>query len=170
MNPLVAVVVFTVIKNVGNLVPLVLVDWIGRKPLMVLSHAAMALVTATYGAGLYVVANEPGGSSLAWWPVVLLWAYALSYSAGAGTLAYTLLGEMFAANVKTKAAPLCVMFLAGASFVLDGTYTFMAHAFGVYSNYFMYSAFNFIWAVASAFIMVETKGKTFLEIEQMLAA
>lgn len=162
--------VFTMIKNCGNFLPLFLVDLLGRKPLMVLSHFAMGVATALYGVGLYVVANVEGGSSLSWWPVLLLWAFILSYSMGAGTLAYTLLGEMFAANVKTKAAPLCVVFLAGASFILDGIYTFMTNAFGVYSNYFLYSVFNFIWVVASIFIMVETKGKTFLEIEEMLAA
>ncbi|XP_003247762.1 facilitated trehalose transporter Tret1-like [Acyrthosiphon pisum] len=170
MNPLVAVMVFTLTKSVGNFVPLVLVDWMGRKPLMVVSHAAMALVTAAYGVGLYVVANGPEDKPFAWWPVVSLWAYALSYSLGAGTLTYTLLGEMFAANVKTRAAPLCVMMLAGGSFVLDGTYTTIAQAFGVHSNYFMYSAFNLIWAVTAGFVMVETKGKTFLEIEEMLAS
>lgn len=170
MNPLVAVMVFTAVKSVGNLVPLVLVDWMGRKPLMVVSHATMALVTAAYGAGLYVVAYGPVDKPLAWWPVVSLWAYASAYALGAGTLAYTLLGEMFAANVKTRAAPLCVMFLAGTSFLLDCTYTTITQALGVYANYFMYSAFNLVWAVAAAFVMVETKGKTFLEINQTLAS
>lgn len=70
MNSLVAVMVFTAVKSVGNLVPLVLVDWMGRKPLMVASHGAMALVTAAYGAGLYVVAHGPVDKPLAWWPVV----------------------------------------------------------------------------------------------------
>ncbi|KAL4097493.1 hypothetical protein QTP88_022266 [Uroleucon formosanum] len=47
MNSLVAVMVFTAVKSVGNLVPLVLVDWMGRKPLMVASHGAMALYGST---------------------------------------------------------------------------------------------------------------------------
>ncbi|XP_026819469.1 facilitated trehalose transporter Tret1-like [Rhopalosiphum maidis] len=168
MNPLLAVVLFTVSKNIGTLLHMVLVDWMGRKPLMLCSHGAMAVLTAAYGVSLYAVANGPEDHPLAWWPVLTLWLYGLAYSVGAGSLTYTLIGEMFAANVKTKAAPLCVMCLAGASFLLDGTYTTMSRTFGVCSNYYMYSAFNLVWALIAGFVMIETKGKTFLEIEEIL--
>ncbi|CAH1738039.1 unnamed protein product [Aphis gossypii] len=169
MNPLTAVVLFTVSKYIGTLSHMALVDWMGRKPLMLVSHATMAVLTAVYGLSLYALANGPEDRPLAWCPVVVLWLYGLAYSVGAGSLTYTLIGEMFAANVKTKAAPLCVMCLAGSSFLLDGTYTRISKVFGVYTNYYMYAVFNLVWAVVAGFVMIETKGKTFLEIEQILA-
>ncbi|CAH1738038.1 facilitated trehalose transporter Tret1-like [Aphis gossypii] len=169
MKPLVAVVLFTVSKNIGTLSNMALVDWMGRKPLMLISHAAMSALTALYGLSLYALANGPEDHPLAWCPVILLWLFGFAYSVGAGSLTYTLIGEMFAANVKTKAAPLCVMCLAGSSFLLDGIYTKISRAFGVYTNYYMYAVFNLVWAVVAGFVMIETKGKTFLEIEQILA-
>jgi len=76
--------------------------------------------------GLYVVACKDGPedkNTLTWWPVMLLCAYVCesngSLDEHTGTLTYTILGEMFAANVKTKVARLFIMFVAGASFGHD---------------------------------------------------
>jgi len=158
--------VFTAVKSAGNLVPLVLVDWMGRKPLIVVSHAPMASVTAAYGAGLHVVANGPVDK--------LYWRGGRCCRCGR-TPRPTLCLHADRRNVRGQRQDQdgpAVRHVPGRRVVPPRRYlhTTIAQAFGVYANYFMYSAFNLVWAVAAAFVMVETKGKTFLEIEQMLAS
>lgn len=164
-----AVVMFSVIKNIGNLICMAIIDWVGRKPLMILSHVLMGICTAAYAASLYAIEEIQEFGPYAWIPVIILWTYSISFALGAGSLCSTLMGEMFAANVKTKATPLCVVFLALSSFFIDSIYTIVTDSIGVYSNYIMYSAFNMIWVFIALVIMIETKGKTFLEIQQLLS-
>lgn len=71
------------------------------------------------------------------------------------------LGEMI--NIKaTCLFAACVLFLAGASFLLKGTYTINAQVLLFQLLYVLLAR-----ATKVAFVVVETKGKTFLETEML---
>ncbi|VVC30146.1 Major facilitator superfamily domain,Major facilitator, sugar transporter-like [Cinara cedri] len=160
MRPEIAFIWMSVIENFGNLITALLVERLGRKPLMILSYSAMAIVQ------MVVMILPIPAPRIPWAPIVLMWLHGLSFGLGAASLSSTLLGEMFTMNIKTKAVPLCVLILH-ISFM--NIMNVQAEGWPVTNFQFaLCIIINIAWIIYTKYNMVETKGKTFLEIQKLL--
>lgn len=146
-------------------VALILIDKLGRKPLMKVSCFLTALTLTALSVYYYVKdVLLYDVSEISWLPVVLLLIYIFGYNIGLGVVPFILGSEMF--PTKYKAAGVIATQIAYAVSMLSVTETmaWLNDAFGFYLVFFILAINTYIAFVFSVFCLIETKGKTFKEI------
>lgn len=148
---------------------ILLVDRIGRKPLLLIGSAGMA---ATLFALVYAFANgtlDADGqlqlsSSLGTLALIAANLYVIFFNLSWGPIMWVMLGEMFPNQIRGSALAICGFFQWFANFLISFTFPIMAVGLGLAVSYSFYA----ICAVISFFLVkrfiVETKGK---ELEAM---
>lgn len=148
---------------------ILLVDRIGRKPLLLIGSAGMA---ATLFALVYAFANgtlDADGqlqlsSSLGTLALIAANLYVIFFNLSWGPIMWVMLGEMFPNQIRGSALAVCGFFQWFANFLISFTFPIMAVGLGLAVSYSFYA----ICAVISFFLVqrfiVETKGK---ELEAM---
>lgn len=83
----------------------ILVDRVGRKPLLLLSALGVGLMNGALGTYFFFdVTNKSIVASLHWLPLASLMVYIVCYAIGLSTVPYVIIGEMFPTNVKLYAS------------------------------------------------------------------
>ena len=162
------ITVATSIVNVlVTLVAIALVDRVGRKPLLVVGSAGMAITLAVMawcfsqatGSGADLVLPEP------WGPVALVAAnlYVVFFGLSWGPMVWVLLGEMFPNRIRAIALAVAAAAQWLANFAITATFPKLAEI-GLTFAYGLYAAFAALslWFVIAA--VRETRG---IELEDM---
>jgi len=163
------IIAFAVVLVVVNFIGLSLVDRVGRKPLLIASEAGLGLVTFVFGV-YYFAAEHFAGAAAAyrWLPYACHTTFAATFSIGVGFIPVVFLGEMFPVNVRSRCSAFASVTLALFSFMSNKTFLIVSHRYGYYTMFWTFSAVNFACAYFSSRYAVETTGKTFLEIQEIL--
>lgn len=83
----------------------ILVDRVGRKPLLLLSALGVGLMNGTIATYFYFDhVNKEAVAHLYWLPLAALLVYIVCYAIGLSTVPYVIIGEMFPTNVKLYAS------------------------------------------------------------------
>ncbi|XP_015369604.1 PREDICTED: facilitated trehalose transporter Tret1-2 homolog [Diuraphis noxia] len=163
------IIAFAIVLVVVNFVGLALVDRVGRKPLLIGSEVGLGVVTFVFGV-YYFAAEHFAGAAAAyrWLPYACHTTFAATFSIGIGFIPVVFLGEMFPVNVRSRCSAIASVTLAFFSFVSNKTFLVVSHWYGYYTMFWTFSAVNFACAYFSHRYAVETTGKTFLEIQEIL--
>lgn len=96
IQPHTATIILGVEQVVFVLVSMFVVDIVGRKTLLVSCNILMGV--SLVGLGVYFYLKEKGDGSertIAWLPVVTIYAYMAAYSAGVGSVPWVLASEIY---------------------------------------------------------------------------
>ncbi|HEX6613030.1 MAG TPA: sugar porter family MFS transporter [Rhodanobacteraceae bacterium] len=162
------ITVATSIVNVlVTLVAIALIDRIGRKPLLVIGSAGMA-VTLALMAWCFSQATGQGASlslPAPWGPVALVAAnaYVIFFGVSWGPVVWVLLGEMFPNRIRALALALAAAVQWLANFAITATFPLLAEA-GLAFAYGLYAAFAFMSLLLVVYCVRETRG---MELEEM---
>lgn len=85
-----------------------------------------------------------------------------------GIMPHTLLGEMFPANVKGKAAAGATICFAVTTFLLNKMYPIIKKIYGVEFMFILFSISTALAVIFTKIFVIETKGKSFREIQEIL--
>lgn len=163
------IVVFGIILTASNYIATPLVDKWGRKPLLVFSGACCGLTTGISAIFYYFhQKTEVDMSSWVWVPYVCICFFGLGHSVGVGVIPHTLLSELFPQNIKRYAASIASIVFALASFVINKLYATIATNIGHYAIFTFFSFNGLLCILFSYFVVFETKGKSFVEIQRHL--
>jgi SP family sugar:H+ symporter-like MFS transporter len=161
----------TVITSVTNvvvtLVAISLIDKIGRKPLLLIGSAGMAVTLATMAISFTHATGSGSSVSLPhpWGTIALIAAnlYVVFFGVSWGPVVWVLLGEMFTNQIRAAALAVAAAAQWLANFLVSTTFPALANL-GLTFAYGLYTAF----AVLSFFFVIrfvhETKGQ---ELEAM---
>ncbi|CAG9862029.1 unnamed protein product [Phyllotreta striolata] len=146
----------------------VLVDRWGRKLLLLVSAVGMAASEAILGTYCYLKDSHYEVGSASFLPVLCLMAYIFTYNMGYGPLPWVIMGEVFPPKVKSVASSITagVCWLAG--FLTARYFEPVALAIGMGQSFWIFSAFCVCAVPFGMFFVVETKGKSFVEIQKAL--
>jgi len=157
----------SVVNVLVTLVAIALVDRIGRKPLLVIGSAGMAV---TLGAMAWCFSQATGsGATLslpAPWNMVALVAanaYVVFFGLSWGPMVWVLLGEMFPNRIRAIALAVAAAAQWLANFAITSTFPSLAEM-GLAFAYGLYAAFALISLVFVLKAVRETKG---IELEDM---
>jgi sugar porter (SP) family MFS transporter len=162
------ITVATSIVNVlVTLVAIALVDKVGRKPLLLVGSAGMAVtlgmmaVAFSHAVGTGAALTLPGN----WGPVALVAAnlYVVFFGLSWGPMVWVLLGEMFPNRIRAIALAVAASAQWIANFVITATFPSLAEM-GLTFAYGLYAAFAVISFVFVQRAVRETKG---MELEAM---
>jgi len=150
-------------------VTIMFVDKIGRKPLLLIGSAGMAIalfamVIAFHNGTLDAAGNLQLSVHNGWIAVIAANLYVIFFNASWGPIMWVMLGEMFPNQIRGSALAVCGFAQWFANYLIAQSFPVMAAKFGLAPTYTFYA----VSAVISFFLVKnfihETKGK---ELEQM---
>ncbi len=144
-----------------TIVALKFVDQYGRRPLMMISAAGMAVCQLSLGAA-FLLSPPP-----AWLVLTSMLLCAASFAVGLGPCVWVLLSEMFPNRVRGRAMSIATVSLWTACFALTMTFLSLAKAITPTGAFWLYSSmcvltFWIVWKHTP-----ETKGRSLEEIEKL---
>jgi sugar porter (SP) family MFS transporter len=146
---------------VFTLVAMAWVDRVGRRKLLLIGSAGMAVCYLVLGAGYHA-----GRHGLYILLVVL--ASTGFFDSSLGPVVWVVIAEIFPNRIRGAAMAIAVSTLWIASFVVIYTFPLLNHALGTAQAFWIYSLVCVIGFIFIKLRLPETKGKTLEEIERLL--
>lgn len=151
---------------------LLVIDRIGRKPLLLIGSAGMAATLAAMtwafsGAGTDAAGNLQLGDSAGWIALVAANLYVIFFNFSWGPVMWVMLGEMFPNQMRGSALAVAGLAQWTANYLVVQTFPALASAdgLGLAGTYALYTASAVVsWFLVKSFIR-ETKGKELEEME-----
>ncbi|HWB91281.1 MAG TPA: sugar porter family MFS transporter [Puia sp.] len=149
------------VNFVFTLVAMWQVDRLGRKPLMLIGSAGLAIVYIALALCLQ------GHAAAGIVSICVLAAIAL-YATSLAPVTWVLISEIFPTGVRGKATSVAIVSLWAAYFVLAFTFPIMAAKLGAFGPFYLYAGICLLGFLFVRSRVRETKGKTLEEIEGSL--
>lgn len=156
-NQLLQTVFIGVVNLIFTLLAMLLVDKLGRKPLMLIGSAGLCI--------LYIIVVQmlaAGSKEVSWFLLSSIGVYAMSLA----PVTWVLISEIFPNKVRSVATSIAVLSLWAAYFILVFTFPVLFDTLGD-KTFYIYSAICLIGFVFVFFKVKETKGKTLEELEMI---
>ena len=141
-----------------------LIGRINRRPLLFTSLVFCSIAMICFGFYFYV---RPG-PHYGWVPIVCLTVFILSFSIGMGPLNFVLLGDFSLPRLAALAATISGLTNWGAAFLMTFVYSDMRRALGLAGTFWFYGVCSATGALFAIFVLPETRGRSFQEIEMVL--
>lgn len=153
--------IITQAVNLGfTLIAIAIVDRLGRRPLLLLTSAAMGVSLVLLGTAFYA-----GLPQL--WVVAFVLLYMASFAVGMGPVVWVVLAEIFPTRTRGLAMGIATVALWLADFLITQTAPMMYAAWGPAFAFWSYAVMCAVCLVFVSVFLPETKGKTLEEIERM---
>ncbi|CAN1229139.1 Polyol transporter 5 [Linum grandiflorum] len=164
---LLATIAVGVIKTLFILVAMLLLDRIGRRPLLLTSYAGMVVSLATLGGTLKVINQDPTRNIR--WAVGLAISTVLSavafFSIGAGPIAMVYSAEVFPLRLRAQGISLGMAVNRVVSGVISMSFLSLYQAITIGGAFFLFAGIAAVGFVFFFLFYPETQGKTLEEIE-----
>ncbi len=137
------------------------VDRLGRRKLLLIGAAGMAICLALIGYAFYT--NNVQGYGV----LIGILAYISFFAISLGPLTFVVVSEIFPTHIRGRAMSVAIFFLWLSVYVVSQTFPMLLEAIGSSYTFWIYMvmsviAFLFVW-----YVVPETKGKSLEEIEQL---
>ncbi len=156
-----------IVNVVFTVVALVLVDRVGRKPLLLVGLVGLALALLILGLG-YALPSLAGVVAYVTFAGLVL--YIASFAASFGVVLWVVLPEIFPLRIRGSAMGLCTICHWSANLLVSLTFLPLIAAIGEAATFWGYCAISIGAFVFVYILMPETKGRTLEEIERDLRA
>ncbi|KAK3922194.1 Facilitated trehalose transporter Tret1-2-like protein [Frankliniella fusca] len=172
-----ASIIVAAVEVVAAVVSLGFVDRLGRRTLLMMSGASLAICTGIMGVYFFFKASSSSAprdfkgedvSTITWVPILVVSVYMFMFSVGFGPVIWVMLGEMFPDNVKGVATGVAAGVGWFFSFAVTKFYPTLSVALGEYTCYWIFFGFSILSCLFIGFCLPETKGKTLDEIQEEL--
>ncbi|KAL1506413.1 hypothetical protein ABEB36_005782 [Hypothenemus hampei] len=146
----------------------ILIDKMGRKPLQITSCIIESI--SLFGLGLYFHLLNRGFNvaSIAWLPMVLLMVFTGAFHFGLNMIPWIVTGEIFHSNLKAMPSSLAALSNFATCFLVSILYPYMVEYFGMSWTFYFFTIMMILAAVFCYGTLLETKGKSFQEIQILL--
>ncbi len=151
-----------VVNLIFTILAMLLVDRLGRHPLMLFGAAGLAVSYLILSTLLRAEASPLFIS-------IFVLTYIAIYGTSLAPVTWVLISEIFPNRIRGKASSLAVVSLWGAYFVLVFTFPILAETLGAYGPFYLYAAICVGGFFFIKFRVRETKGKTLEELEEVMA-
>lgn len=164
-----AAIIFMGILSVGIAVAPFIILRFGTRPTTILSCLGCALVLTVVTA--YFIISECTDidvDSFKLVPLIGMFIFIVVCAVGIGIIPVFMLGELFSASVKGKAAAVSNMAFAPMVMVASKMFQVLAQNFGLYAPFAVFTVSTFAFTIITYYYVPETIGKTLEEIQQFL--
>jgi len=150
-----------IVNLVFTLLAMLLVDRLGRRPLMLIGSAGLAILYLVLSTLLRIQA--PTG----WISLFVLLAIA-TYGLSLAPVTWVLISEIFPNRIRGQASSMAVVSLWGAYFILVLTFPVLAKNLGTHGPFYLYAGICVVGFIFVAMRVKETKGQTLEELEKTM--
>lgn len=144
-------------------------DKLGRRRSMMTSCLGCGSTLCIQALYFYLSTNGfIDSSAWSWFPVFAIVIYSALYCIGLGIVPTLLYAELFSTGIRKHAASVANIVFGTCVCVFPKAFQIMMSEMGLWPPFLIFSVCCFMSAIASYFIIPETKGKTLEEIQLML--
>lgn len=157
------------IQLAGTYVSTFLIDRVGRKPLLIFSSFGGGL--SLIGLGTYQYLNQLGDwdlESMSWVPVLTFSSLVFIASCGTIPISFVIMTEVMPTKIRGPGTSFCLAYSWMLAFVLLKFFPVISEAIGMHSCVAFFAVASFMGTLFVVFVMPETKGKSFEEIQRNL--
>ncbi|XP_072389169.1 probable metabolite transport protein CsbC isoform X2 [Diabrotica undecimpunctata] len=152
------------------LVAAFIVNRFGRKPLILFSSlgCSVSMIFLT----VYFYMNEhnmPIVNSIRWIPIASIIFFIISYGMGLGPIPIVLIGELFRNDLRAVGVATITIAECIITIFSQFLYPILTVNYGVYLSTSAYAVSTLIGFVLLLFLLPETRGKSFMEIQNILS-
>lgn len=164
-----ASIVIGLVQLFASFVTPTFVERLGRKSLLLFSAFGVILSQVPLGIYFHLKDYAFDVEDLYWMPLICLIAYIITYTVGFGPLPWTVMSEIFPPDVKSRAAMATTFFCWLLSFFLTKFFHRIYNVIGMGGSFWLFSGITLFGILFVHLYVVETKGKKFSEIQDLLA-
>jgi SP family sugar:H+ symporter-like MFS transporter len=157
-----------VINVTMTLVAIRFIDRVGRKPLLLLGAAGMALSLAILGLTSLLLPEPSGVSLVGIITLVCLALFIAAFAVSWGPIVWVMLGEIFPLKVRGSAMAVATVLLWGANFVVSLSFPVLLETLGIGWLFLGYSLIGLAALFFVRSFVTETKGRSLEKIESDL--
>jgi sugar porter (SP) family MFS transporter len=166
-NTSVALAVFVGLTNfITTIVAALLMDWVGRRKLLLPGTAILTVALVALGAYFHWSAINQGHS---WVGLVCLIVYIVGFAIGLGPVFWLMISEIYPLHLRSKAMAIATAFNWGANFIVSYYFLQMVDAIGRAATFWVYAGLGVVAFAYFAVKVPETKSRSLEEIEQEIA-
>lgn len=163
LDAFLSTVIIGVVRCVVTIICAFACDKFGKKPLAIWSGIGMTISTI----GLAVCsALSMEETNVSWLPAVFLYAFIFTGTLGILTLPFTMVAEMYPQKTRGVAVGVTMSLAFIMSFANIKTFQTVFETFGSVTMFSYYAFIAFLATLFAIFILPETKGKSFQQIEE----
>jgi len=156
-NAILATLIVAVTNMVFTLLAMVLVDRIGRKPLL---YGGVSGMTVSLVLLSYAFHNQASfGTSLGMVATICLVLYIACFAASKGPIAWILVSEVFPLQVRARGVAAATIGSGASNFLVSLTFLSLIKAAGNSATFAIYAVFCVITLFFVRFVVPETKGR-----------
>lgn len=162
----VASIIFFTLELIVTAVASIMVDRIGRRPLLIFSVSGACVSLLTQGIYYYIkICTNIDVTEFSLIPLIALFIFVICFSSGLKIIPMLMLGELFPQDV--KAAAVCFVDYYNVALVTCSSKFFQVtrDTFGMHVPFLFFGFFCGIALVPITIYVPETKGKTLQEIQ-----
>ncbi|XP_076270730.1 trehalose transporter 1-like protein [Rhynchophorus ferrugineus] len=157
-----------VVQLLANAASAQIVDAAGRKILLIISHVFSLLSLLSLGAYFYLKLSNYNVDQINWLPITSLVIYMIAFNLGLANMPWVVLSELFPSNVKSIASAITSFFCFFLSFFITMCFPFLSAAIGIAGSFWLFAGVLVCGFVFCVVLVPETKGKSILEIQNIL--
>ena len=151
-----------VVNVILTLVAMQLIDRVGRRPLLLVSLAGMAL--SLFVLGLAFSLPQLAGS-LGWIAVTSLMVYVGAFAVGLGPVFWLVLSEIYPLRIRGRAMSIGTVANWSTNLIVALSFLTLTQVLGKPATFWLYGVISVGAWLFAFFLVPETKGKTLEEIE-----
>lgn len=163
-NLLAATVAVGVSKTLFILVAIVLIDRLGRKPLLYISTIGMTVCLFSVGLTLSLLNEGPFGIAMA---ILSVCGNVAFFSIGIGPVCWVITSEIFPLRLRAQAAAIGAVGNRVCSGLIAMSFLSVAKAITVAGTFYLFSAVAALSVVFVHNLVPETRGKSLEQIESL---
>ncbi|XP_071542325.1 solute carrier family 2, facilitated glucose transporter member 8-like isoform X1 [Panulirus ornatus] len=146
-----------------------IMDRVGRRPLLLMSAALMTLSTGSLGVYFWLRMTEGRvwtAEWLGWLPLSSLILLLAAFSLGLGPVPWLMMGEVLPYEVKEAGGSVVTMLSRMAAFTITLIYLPLQEALGEHGVFWLFSGVCLLTLAFTLLVVPETRGKTLQEIRE----
>ncbi|CAN5272243.1 hypothetical protein BH10PSE19_BH10PSE19_18030 [soil metagenome] len=151
-----------VLNFICTLIAMLLVDTVGRKPLLIFGTAGIVLAEV-YLAIINQIGLPPHMQGVL--SLIGLFCFIISYALGPGVVVWLVISELFPTRFRGRGISICLFFNSLASTILASVFLVLKDAIGFGGTYWICAGFSFFYMLTAIFLVPETKSRTLEEIQ-----
>lgn len=170
MPPQISAIILGSISFLSSFVAPALADRSGRRFLLMVSCIGAGLAHISSGIFFYIKDHtDMDTTEVSWLPILFMVIYITTFYSGLGCVPWTISAELLPTNVKAYGTSLVAAISWATSFLMTKFYHDMTHGMGHGGTFWFFGGFCVLCFFFVYFIVPETKGKSFEEIQLTLS-
>jgi hypothetical protein len=170
LHPNISAIILAVVQFVATLSTTFIIDKGGRRVLLLSSCLTVVICMMALETYYYLKEiDQAYVADLQWLPLTSLSIFIFSFSIGLGPIPWVIMSEVFSYDVKAFMTAFTGVVSESTSFVIISTFDMLVTGIGIGPTFWLFAGLTMVGLIFIFFLVPETKGKSFLEIQEILS-